>query len=56
MIEMKGKISGKKIYLTTKDKNDPSDGSYWRAYTQLTNDWKTYEIETSKFKTANKKT
>ena len=28
MIEMKGKISGKKISLTMKDKNDPSDGSY----------------------------
>ena len=56
MIKMKGEIGGEKISVTMKDKNEPSDGSYWRAYTQLTNEWKTYEIETSKFKTANKKT
>jgi len=56
VIEMKGDIGGETFEITMKDKNDPPDGSESRVKIELTNDWKTYTIETSQFKNADMKT
>lgn len=52
IIEMKGNVGGETLDLTMKDKNDPADGSESRLKLELTKDWKTYEIDTNHFKTA----
>jgi len=51
-IEMKGEIGGEQFEIAMKDKNDPPDGTESRVKMELTDQWKIYEIETSKFKTA----
>ncbi|PTM11333.1 MAG: hypothetical protein DA407_01755 [Bacteroidetes bacterium] len=53
---MKGDIGGETFEITMKDKNDPTDGSESRVKIELTNSWKSYEIETSQFKNADMKT
>lgn len=52
VIEMKGVVGGESFEIAMKDKNDPTDGSESRVNIVLTKDWKTYEIETSNFTTA----
>ncbi|MBT8254849.1 MAG: hypothetical protein KJN68_12825 [Bacteroidia bacterium] len=55
VLEMKGAVGGESFEIAMKDKNDPSDGSESRVKIELTDDWKTFEIETSQFKTADMK-
>jgi hypothetical protein len=54
-IEMKGDVGGETFEIAMKDKNDPPDGSESRVTIKLTNEWKTYEVEISNFKTADMK-
>ena len=54
-LELKGAKGGELIYMTIKDKDDPEDGSETRIPLTLTDEWKTYEIPLSQFKTANLK-
>jgi hypothetical protein len=52
-LELKGAKGGEKVFINLKDKNDPNDGNESRVPLILTDDWKTYEIPLSEFKTAN---
>lgn len=52
-LELKGEKGGEKVLINLKDKDDPNDGSESRVPLILTDDWKTYEIPLSEFKTAN---
>lgn len=55
IIEMKGKLGGENIEVAMKDVHDPPDGSETRIKFTLTEDWKTYEIDTKDFVTADLK-
>jgi len=55
VLEMKGAVGGETFQITMKDKEDSSFGFETKLNIELTNEWKTYEIETSEFKTADMK-
>lgn len=55
IIEMKGNLGGENIEVAMKDVNDPPDGSETRIKYTLTDEWKTYEIDTKDFVTADLK-
>ena len=52
-LELKGAKGGEKVYINIKDKDDPNDGNESRVSLTLTDEWKTYEIPLSEFKTTN---
>ena len=54
-LELKGAIGGETVFIALKDSNDADDGSESRVFLTLSNEWKTYEIPLSKFKTADLK-
>jgi hypothetical protein len=54
-LELKGAKGGETFFIALKDADDPDDGSESRVPITLSNDWKTYEIPLSEFKTANLK-
>ncbi len=54
-LELKGKEGGEIVYIALKDRGDADDGSESRVPLTLSNNWETYEIDLSEFKTANLK-
>ncbi|WP_062056374.1 DUF6090 family protein [Sediminicola sp. YIK13] len=54
-LELKGATGGETVFIALKDSNDADDGSESRVFLTLSNEWKTYEIPLSKFKTADLK-
>ncbi len=54
-LELKGAVGEESVYVALKDSDDADDGSESRVLLTLSNQWKTYEIPLSKFKTANLK-
>lgn len=56
LIEMKGEKGGESFEIAMKDKTDPDDGTESRVRLVVTDEWKTYEIETNKFVTADMET
>ena len=54
-LELKSNSGGETINIALKDADDPDDGSETNVPIVLTNQWKTYEIPLSEFKTANLK-
>ena len=52
LLEMKGDVGGETLLLNLEDIDDEKDGSSTRIEIQLTNQWQTYEIKLSDFKTA----
>lgn len=55
ILEMKGDKGGEEFYLMMKDKFDPPDGKESRVAIKLTDSWKTYEVSTDQFQTADMK-
>lgn len=55
VVEMKGTQGGEEFKMTMKDILDPPDGSEDRVILNVTNEWKTYEVELNHFKTADMK-
>lgn len=55
LLEMRGKKGDEAFEITMKDKNDPPDGSEARVSLEVTDEWKTYEIDTRQFTTADMK-
>ncbi len=54
-LELKGEKGGETVFITLKDNLDPDDGTETKVPLILTNEYKTYEIPLSEFKTANLK-
>jgi hypothetical protein len=52
ILELKGDRGGEKIIVNLEDRDDPADGSSTRYELQLSDEWQTYEIDLSEFKTA----
>ena len=52
-IEMRGANGGEKILLNIEDYDDPKDGSSTRLPLTLSDEWQTYNVPLSEFKTAN---
>lgn len=51
-IELKGDVGGETLLIRIEDSEDERDGSATNVEIQLTNQWQTYEIKLSDFKTA----
>ena len=54
-LEMRGDQGGEEFFLIMKDKYDPPDGTESRVPIKLTDQWETYEVDLSRFETADKK-
>ncbi|MGJ8678993.1 DUF6090 family protein [Paraglaciecola sp.] len=51
-LELKGDVGGETLLIHIEDSEDERDGSATKVEIQLTNEWQTYEIKLSDFKTA----
>lgn len=51
-LELKGDLGGETVLVNIKDVEDPDDGSQTNIELQLTDQWKTYEIDLEDFKNA----
>jgi hypothetical protein len=56
VLELKGDAGGETISVHMKDRDDPDDGTQTDIELQLTDQWKSYEIDLADFKTADLKT
>ena len=53
-LELRGEENGETILIGLKDNTDPDDGSETKVrISNITTQWQTYEIELSRFRTAN---
>lgn len=52
VLELKGDLGGETVYVNMEDRDDPPDGTSTQIELQLTDQWKTYEIDLGDFKTA----
>lgn len=52
LLELRGERGGERLLVNLKDSADPDDGSQTNVELTLSEDWQTYEIPLSEFKTA----
>jgi hypothetical protein len=52
VLELKGDVGGETIHVNLEDRDDPKDGTTTKVELLLTDQWKTYEIDLTDFKTA----
>lgn len=52
VLELKGDVGGEIFMVSIKDQDDPDDGTQTNVELQLTEQWKTYEIDLARFETA----
>ena len=51
-LEIKGELGGEKLLVHMKDSTDPDDGSQTNIEVQITDHWKTYDIDLARFENA----
>ena len=52
LLELKGDTGGETISVNMEDRDDPADGTSTRIKLQLSDQWQTYEIDLTRFETA----
>ena len=52
LLELKGDTGGETIIVNMEDRDDPADGTSTRIKLQLSDQWQTYEIDLTRFETA----
>jgi hypothetical protein len=52
LLELKGDTGGETINVNMEDRDDPADGTSTRIKLQLSDQWQTYEIDLTRFETA----
>ena len=52
VLELKGDAGGETIHVNIEDRDDPRDGTSTKVPLLLTDQWQTYEVDLSEFKTA----